>query len=59
MTPLSACLAVLFYERGDTINSFMFWVGGKKALRDQILSRFSLDYKRYGKSDSIKEWYHA
>ena len=29
------------------INSFMSWVGGKKALRDQILSRFPLDYKRY------------
>lgn len=25
----------------------MSWVGGKKALRDQILSRFPLDYKRY------------
>ena len=25
----------------------MSWVGGKKALRDQILARFPLDYKRY------------
>lgn len=25
----------------------MSWVGGKKALRDQILSRFPLEYKRY------------
>ena len=32
---------------GDTINSFMAWVGGKKALRDEILARFPLEYKRY------------
>lgn len=25
----------------------MSWVGGKKALRDEIVSRFPLDYKRY------------
>ena len=25
------------------INSFMAWVGGKKALRDEILARFPLD----------------
>lgn len=25
----------------------MSWVGGKKALRDEILPRFPLDYKRY------------
>ena len=25
----------------------MAWVGGKKALRDEILARFPLDYKRY------------
>ena len=25
----------------------MSWVGGKKALRGQILSRFPLEYKRY------------
>ena len=30
-----------------SINSFMSWVGGKKALRDEIVSRFPLDYKRY------------
>ena len=30
-------------ERDDTINSFMSWVGGKKALRDQILSRVPVD----------------
>ena len=29
------------------INSFMSWVGGKKALRDEILARFPLEYKRY------------
>ena len=29
------------------INSFMAWVGGKKALRNEILARFPLDYKRY------------
>ena len=32
---------------GDPINSFMAWVGGKKALRDEILARFPLRYKRY------------
>lgn len=32
---------------GDFINSFMAWVGGKKALRDEILARFPLEYKRY------------
>ena len=29
------------------MNSFMSWVGGKKALRDVILERFPADYKRY------------
>ncbi len=29
------------------MNSFMSWVGGKKALRDEILARFPLDYTRY------------
>lgn len=29
------------------MNSFMAWVGGKKALRDEILARFPPDYKRY------------
>ena len=29
------------------MNSFMSWIGGKKALRDEILARFPLDYKRY------------
>ena len=29
------------------MNSFMAWVGGKKALRDEILARFPLDYTRY------------
>ena len=32
---------------GDFINSFMAWVGGKKALRDEILARFPRNYKRY------------
>lgn len=32
---------------GDSINSFMVWVGGKKALRDEILARFPRNYKRY------------
>jgi len=33
---------------GDAfLNSFMSWVGGKKALRDEILARFPLEYKRY------------
>ena len=29
------------------MNSFMSWIGGKKALRDEIIARFPLDYKRY------------
>ena len=29
------------------MNSFMSWIGGKKALRDEIISRFPTDYKRY------------
>ena len=32
---------------GDSINSFMAWVGWKKALRDEILARFPRNYKRY------------
>lgn len=32
---------------GDSINSFMAWVGGKKALRNEILARFPRNYKRY------------
>ena len=29
------------------MNSFMSWIGGKKALRDEIISRFPTDCKRY------------
>lgn len=29
------------------MNSFMSWIGGKKALCDEIISRFPTDYKRY------------
>lgn len=32
---------------GDNINSFMSWIGGKKALRDEILQRFPVEYGRY------------
>jgi len=34
-------------EEGMKINSFMSWVGGKKALRDEILMRFPKEYTRY------------
>ena len=34
-------------EGGDEINSFMSWVGGKKALRDEIVARFPLQFERY------------
>ena len=34
-------------KEGEIINSFMSWVGGKKALRDEILIRFPLQYERY------------
>lgn len=34
-------------ERRCAINSFLSWVGGKKALRDEILLRFPPDYERY------------
>lgn len=29
------------------MNSFMSWIGGKKALRDEILMRFPINYSRY------------
>lgn len=29
------------------MNSFMSWVGGKKALRDEVLARFPIYYERY------------
>ena len=29
------------------MNSFMSWIGGKKALRDEILMRFPVNYSRY------------
>ena len=29
------------------MNSFMSWVGGKKALRDEIVLRFPPTYSRY------------
>ena len=29
------------------MNSFMSWIGGKKALRNEILMRFPLYYERY------------
>lgn len=32
---------------GDYINSFISWVGGKKALRDEILLRFPIEYTKY------------
>ncbi len=35
------------HKGGDSINSFMAWVGGKKALRDEILARFPRNYRRY------------
>lgn len=36
------------HKGGDSINSFMMaWVGGKKALRDEILARFPRNYRRY------------
>lgn len=34
-------------KEGDFINSFMSWIGGKKALRDEILIRFPASYHRY------------
>jgi len=38
-----------FYWNGgeSLLNSFMSWVGGKKALRDVILDRFPIFYERY------------
>ena len=29
------------------MNSFMSWVGGKKALREEVVQRFPLYYERY------------
>ena len=41
------CMRRRLHKGGDFINSFMAWVGGKKALRDEILARFPRNYKRY------------
>lgn len=41
------CMRRRLRKGGDSINSFMAWVGGKKALRDKILARFPRNYKRY------------
>ena len=41
------CMRRCLRKGGDSINSFMAWVGGKKALRDEILARFPRNYKRY------------
>ena len=41
------CIRRRLRKGGDFINSFMAWVGGKKALRDEILARFPRNYKRY------------
>ena len=41
------CMRRRLRKGGDSINSFMAWVGGKKALRDEILARFPRNYKRY------------
>ena len=41
---------------GDSINSFMAWVGGKKALRDEILARFPRNYKRYIEVFGVAGW---
>lgn len=35
------------HKGGDKIDSFISWVGGKKALRDEILLRFPIEYKKY------------
>ena len=32
---------------GSAPDSFMSWVGGKKALREVLLARFPAEYKRY------------
>ena len=41
------CMRRRLHKGGDFINSFMAWVGGKKALRDEILARFPRNYNRY------------
>lgn len=41
------CMRRRLRKGGDFINSFMAWVGGKKALRYEILARFPRNYKRY------------
>ena len=42
-SPLSAVLTA----DGRTMDSFTSWVGGKKALREQIVARFPLQYEKY------------
>jgi len=39
--------ATRLVKEGGYINSFMSWVGGKKALRDEIIARFPTEYSRY------------
>lgn len=34
-------------ERGERMNSFISWVGGKKALRDAVLARQPPKYEKY------------
>ena len=37
----------------------MSWIGGKKALRDEILARFPLNYKRYIDFDFVRQTLHT
>ena len=40
-------LPLQHYGGKEQMNSFMSWVGGKKALRDEVLKRFPPYYERY------------
>ena len=43
----TAFLFPAFRHGKESMNSFMSWVGGKKALRDAVLARFPPYYERY------------
>ena len=47
LCPFFSAYAKHLGREENKMNSFMSWVGGKKALRDEILIRFPADYKRY------------
>ena len=44
---MTSLLSVVLTADGRTMDSFMTWVGVKKALREEVVARFPLKYERY------------